>query len=60
MRLPASSSCSRDSHRLGGRVVGAVGVETFGDTAADRAGEQEEGDREEADAARPAVGETGQ
>jgi hypothetical protein len=45
---------------LGGGVVGAVGVETLGDGAAQRAGDEEEGDCEEADAPWSAVGEAGE
>ena len=47
-------------HGLGRRVFGTVGVEPVGDGAADGDGDEEEGDREEADAAGVAVGEAGE
>ena len=46
-----------DLDALGVGVVGAVGVEAVGDRAAERAGEEEEGQCEERDAAGAAVGE---
>ena len=46
--------------RLGLGVVGAVGVEPVGDRAAERRGEEEEEDGEEADSSGATVGEAGE